>query len=310
MMISLLLGVLLNDFPQQDINFSHIQIPQEQVVWQSLPESDSRRFRAPQKKIINGKESLGIELSARSAIVVDVKSGKVLFKKDYEKPGSIASITKLMSALVFLDSNPKWDEQIILEERDERTGASPHIYRGEVVSLKDLFYTSLVSSDNNSTMALVRASNLSQSAFVQKMNDKAVELGLTNTYFVDPTGLNEGNISTALDISRLIYHAIQDKNIAKATTHSAYTITILNKNTKRRIYNTDQLLDSYINRTYKIKGGKTGFTYEAGSCLGVVVDDKNGNEIIVVVMGSKDNQHRFNEVKGLTQWAFDNFEWN
>lgn len=309
-MLSLLLGVLLHDLPTtQTIDFSHIQVPQERVVWEMLPEAGEREFLPPIKNVIDGKESLGIDLTARSAIVVDVKSGKILFEKGYDTQNSIASITKLMTALVFVDHNPGWEKEITLEQQDERVGAAPKIYRGESVSIHDLFYSSLVGSDNNATIALVRATGLGEANFVKRMNEKAAELGLEKTYFVEPTGLHEGNISTALDVSKLIYHATQHPKIAHATTQPTYTLNILNKDSARRIYNTDKLLDTYINQAFTILGGKTGFTYEAGSCLGIAVKDKSENDIIVVVMGSKNNEYRFKEVKGLTQWTFDNYTW-
>lgn len=311
MIVPFLLGLLLQDV-QAKAFLSIIPIEKTPVVveWQRLPDASLKIPKPPTKKIIDGKESLGLQVTAKSAIVVDAASGKVLFNKDLDTKTPIASITKLMTALVFLDYNPGWNTVVTLEERDERVGATPRIYRGETVTVKDLFYSSLVSSDNNSTIALVRTSGLSESEFVQKMNEKALSLDLDNTDFVDATGLDSGNKSTALDISRLVYYALRSEEISHATTRPAYQFTVANNNKRRTVYTTDRLLESYIHEKYNIRGGKTGFTNEAGSCLGVSVEGEQGQEIIVVVLGSQDNQYRFHEVKGLTQWAFDNYNWS
>lgn len=311
MILSFLLSVLLQDLPSsKNIAVFQDVTTQKHIVLSTLPVASIRKFLPPIKKNIDGKESLGVEITARAGIVLDVKSGAVLFSKDYNVKSSIASITKLMTALVFLEYNPGWDTKITMSIEDERNGASSRIYRGEETSVKDLFYASLVSSDNNSTMALVRSTGLSEKEFVDKMNEKAKFLGLRDTVFEDPTGLLEGNVSTSMDIAKLIYNAMLNEEISKATTRPVYSVSIYNKSTQRKIYNTDTLLDSYINKAYEIKGGKTGFTNEAGSCLGVMVNNKKGNDIIVVVMGSENNSMRFNEVKALTQWAFDNYSWN
>lgn len=308
MMLSMLLGLLLNDF--SNAVTEPVAEPPAIVNFQELPHAEDRPpILTPTKIIKDGKESLGVEISARSAIIVDVHSGKVLFEKNNQEKNSIASLTKLMTALTFIDYNPGWEKQIEMAKSDERNGATAHIYRGETVTVKDLFYTSLIGSDNNSTIALTRAAGLDIDTFVNEMNKKAEQLGLKDTVFTDPTGLDEGNISTPFDISKLIFHALNIPEIETATSKSSYLITIQNKNLKRTIYSTDLLLNSYINKSYSIRGGKTGFTPKAGACLGIQVEDKDKNDIIVVVMGSRDLNSRFHEVKALTQWAFNNYTW-
>lgn len=310
MMLSLLLSVLLQDIshPPQ-LSLDNRGIEHQQLKFNQLPESSERSYKVPVKKMVDGRESLGIEISGRSGIVVDVHTGTVLYSKEGHLQRPIASITKLMTALVFLDHNPGWEKEMVMLPADERVGAAAKIYRGEAVTVSDLFYASLVSSDNNATIALMRSTGLSESEFVRLMNEKSTEIGLKNTVFVEPTGLDQRNVSTALDISYLLYHSLQDPFIADATTRSVYSFDILNNEKTRNVYATDRLLDSYLNSSYTIKGGKTGFTYDAGSCLGIQIEDKDGNELIVVVLGSNNNQTRFTEVKALTEWTYDNFTW-
>lgn len=311
MIISFFLNLLLSDVPSalSTLTLKKEEIVSENQIVSFLPQSNFRGVVPPKKKFVEGRESLGIALTARSAIVIDVESGTPLFDKQFDVSASIASLTKLMTALVFLEHNPGWDKVITLEKRDERPGSSPRLYRGDEVLVRDLFYASLVSSDNNSTIALVRSTGYDEPAFVALMNQKARQWGLSNTMFLDPTGLNDGNVSTALDISRLIFHAMLSEDIRHATTRRSYNVSARNSNQVRKLYTTDRLLESYINNEYEIKGGKTGFTTEAGSCLGVMVGDKRGREIIVVVMGSQNNVQRFTEVKALTEWTFENYEW-
>jgi len=312
MIVQLLLSVLLQDLPSSDLIMQRTQkmMQQTTVVQEQLPASNLRVGRPPKKLVVDGKESFGVDISAQSAIVVDAKTGAVLFGKESFQEGSIASLTKLMTAMVFLDHNPGWDVPVILEQRDERAGAATKIYRGDEVTVRDLFNASLIASDNNSTMALVRSTGLGHAKFVELMNAKAVELGLEKTSFVEPTGLNAGNRSSAYDLSQMIYHALQRDEIQTVTSRKLYTVAALNSGAQRRLYTTDQLLDSYLNKKYRILGGKTGFTYDAGACLGIQVQNKEENNIIVVVMGAKDKNARFHEVKGLTEWTFENYSWN
>ncbi len=311
MIWNFLFNLLLSDLShkiKQDIVYL---LRPQYIVLQSFPAIEDRKVSAPKLKNKNTNASLRIipKISAKSALVVDVESGKVLFEKNGRYKGPIASITKLMTAIVFLENKPNWEKVITMKKIFERNGAWPKIYRGEQVKVRDLFYTSLVSSDNNSTVALVKSSGIPEKDFVKKMNEKAKQIGMVNTFFVEPTGLSEKNVSNVYDLAKLIFYALKKEKIADATTRTFYSFIIQNTGKKRIVHNTDKLLDSEMNRIFKIKGGKTGFTFEAGSCLGVLVEDKQGKKIIVIVLGSKDNNARFQEVKALTKWTFENYIW-
>lgn len=251
-------------------------------------------------------KNLDIDLTAKSAVVVDANTGKILFNKNAEEIVPIASITKLMTGLVFLDNNPGWYKLITMQEKDEMNGDKPDIERGETVSVNDLFYTSLISSDNNATAALARLTGLGTQGFIDGMNQKAADLHLTNTTFVEPTGLKEQNQSTALDLAHLAYHAFSNDSIQKVTSMQDYLIDIVNTGEARRIYSTDILLGS---DSLKVKAGKTGYLDEAGGCLVVQAENEAGNDIIVVVLGSKDQDTRFEEIQAIIEWTFNSYEW-
>lgn len=257
-------------------------------------------------------QNIGVEITAEKYVALDVKSGKILLQKEAETIQPIASITKLMTALVLLDFVEKWDEKVILLPEDETIGARPHIYRGEEVLFSDLWNASLISSDNNSIMAMIRYLNFSRNEFVEKMNQKATELKMYNSSFADPTGLSVENKSTALDIARLLYFALEREEIQKAVVKKSFTFRPENSKKSRTIYNTDILLDSFLNRKqfgYTLIGGKTGFIPQSGYCL-IVEVSKGENSVIIAVLNSATIESRFQDVKVVADWIFNNYKWD
>ncbi len=256
----------------------------------------------PHKKDNN---SWGVKITAQSAAVMDEDSGVILWQKNADEVRSLASITKLMTTLVFLEHNPGWDTPVTMEASDETRENSPNILRGETVTVKDLFYVSLIASDNNTTKALVRSTGLSEDAFVKKMNQKAQDLGLTQTTFVDVTGLDDKDHSTALDIIHLAKAAFANTHIGQATSQSSYNL-VTQAGRSKKINSTNNLLRSYLS----IKAGKTGSTNAAGYCLVAKIENKAGQNIIGVVLGSANHEQRFQDLKILSAWILDNFIWS
>jgi len=170
---------------------------------------------------------LDVKITAKSAIAVDAKTGTILYKNNSQEIRSMASITKLMTALVFLDHNPGWQKEIFTIASDRRNGGIIHLNTGEVMTLKDLFYTALIASDNDAAMALARSTGLSESEFINKMNQKAKQIGLTDTQFSDPTGLKFSNKSTAQEIIKLLNYALQDSVIKDATSTAKYEFEVM-----------------------------------------------------------------------------------
>ncbi len=264
---------------------------------------DAPNFQQPARVLDN--RSLGIKITAPAAIVLDIKSGEVLFDKNIHQPMPIASLTKLMSTLVFLENNSDLDQEVIIKKEDWQPGSTVAFYAGDRVTLRDLFYSSLAGSANNAMMALAHASGLSEEEFIKKMNSRAKLLGLKNTQFVEPTGLDAGNVSTAYDIARLASYALRDGNIKQAVTTTDYGFRVRNTGRFQKVSNTNKLLKSFLH----ITGGKTGFTEAADYCLASRITNDQGGEIMVVVLGSTSEQARFQEVKGLAWWTFENYKW-
>lgn len=277
-----------------------------------LPQAETKKMRmtAPQRDIES--DSVGVEVSAQSVLVVDAKTGKVLYEKNSSDIRSIASITKLMTALVFLDYNPGWESTIGILESDYRDGGIIYLIASEEVSINDVFYTTLIASSNEAAVALSRSTGLATEEFVSKMNEKASDLDMVNTFFVDVTGLNSGNKSTAVDVIKLFRTALSNSSISEATGTSQYEIDIINRSITRTIKSTNAVLGQEFgigDNTYTVRAGKTGYLEAAGYCFTSKISDNNGMNIFAVVLGSDTINARFSDTKSLAYWVFNNYNW-
>ncbi len=249
-----------------------------------------------------------INLPAEKAVVLAGDDRISFFDKRADEVQPIASITKLMTALVFLENNPGWETTYMIGRDDLIEGGKLNLFRGEEIKLKDIFKTSLIASDNGATIALVHASGLSEEEFVKKMNEKALALGLTNTNFRDPIGLSDDNVSTAREVALLAKEALVRPEIIEATESKDYQFTTLDGREKM-IESTDYLLFDSEDNQFQVLGGKTGYTDKAGYCYVGRFEDLSGREIISVVLNSAGKNDRFRESKSLVKWVFDNYTW-
>ncbi len=233
---------------------------------------------------------------ARNAILLDPTTGEVLFEKNSSRSVPIASLSKLMTAMVFLEQKPDLTREVEVTAIEIAGAGHTQLRRGEHVPLGELLHMSLMCSDNCATRVIARESGLPATDFIARMNRKAVELGLTGTRFVEFTGLDEHNVSTASDIARLLHAAANETLIAEITTTRSYAFR-----TQRRahaISNTNRLLYG----RYEILGGKTGFILEAGYCFATWVR-ADGRDLIAVVLGAPTNATRFADAVRLIQKA-------
>lgn len=240
-------------------------------------------------------------IRSKAALAVDIEKGEILFEKNMEKQLPIASLTKLMTALIFLEQNPNLDDTATIILSDAKFAGRSRLRVGETLTLKDLLHASLTCSNNRATKTLVRVSGLSFEGFVIRMNQKAEEIGLENTCFYEPTGLDENNQSTALDCARLLSFALTDSVIASVTSKKIYNFTSVYRKRKRshQIVNTNKLLLSSLD----VKGGKTGYNGASGWCLGTLVEDKDGTKIAAVVLGAPTKLARFREARSIIKWS-------
>jgi len=248
------------------------------------------------------------EIAAASAAVLTDDGHLWLNTKAPEHRQPIASITKLMTALVFLDHQPGWDKSYTIARADAVEGGKVNLFLGETVLVKDLFNASLVASDNGATLALARSTGLSDVDFIAAMNRKAQDLGLLQTTFADPIGLNNDNLSTAKDVARLAQVALNQPDIAAAVSRSSYHFRT-EQGQEKNLESTDWLLDSDADDNLEALGGKTGYTEQAGYCFVGRFRDAQSRTLIVAVLDSGSKNDRFLQARALAAWAFTYCQW-
>jgi len=230
---------------------------------------------------------------ARNAIVLDPATGEVLYQKNADLSVPIASLSKLMTALVFLEQQPDLAREAMVTRAELRRGGHTQLVLRERVTLGDLLHMSLMASDNVATRVLMRESGISEEDFLARMNRKALEIGLSSTRFVEATGLDERNVSTAADVAKLLQAAAKDDLIRSIMTTRSHAF----RSGSRRYHqvgNTNRMLFG----RYEILGGKTGFISEAGYCFAAWVRTQ-GRDVIAVVLGAPTNATRFADVRRL-----------
>ncbi len=254
-------------------------------------------------------ESRGINVNALSAALIDSKSGMVLWEKNGSQKLPLASMTKVMTATIFLENNPGFDKEIMISPYDDAEGARIGFYAGEVVRAGDLFYTTLVGSKNNAAKALARSTGMSTTDFVNKMNEKASVLGLSNTSFVEMTGLDSRDQSSALDYAELSSYAYRKMEMLQASTTKSYGFYTTNSGRYLDCNNTNKLLNSSL----YITGGKTGYLpYSWGGInynLMIKAKNSEGHEIVGVIMGDNSYSDLQRTMEDLINWGFSNYIW-
>jgi D-alanyl-D-alanine endopeptidase (penicillin-binding protein 7) len=239
------------------------------------------------------------DVRAEAAIVFNPQTGEVLWEENSRAPRSIASITKVMTAIVFMADEPDLQEWVTIDRSDVTNASVTYLRAGERVRLGDLLHLTLIASDNGAARALARTSEGGHQGFKARMNETASQLGLQSTRFAEPSGLDANNISSAYDVSHMISFAANDPTIGAVMLkerHGFYT--------DRRAINiksTNKLLADQ-----PITAAKTGFTNKAGFCLATLLRMPGTNQqVAVVVLGAKSSANRFWETRHLFNWVKD-----
>ena len=245
---------------------------------------------------------------AKSAILIEASTGEILFEKNADEKLHPASMTKMMSMLLIIeaieDGVLKWDQVIQVSENASSMGGSQILLEtGEKMSVLDLFKGVAIASGNDAVVALAEAVAGSESNFVSMMNKRAKELGLTNTNFKNPHGLDDDNhYSTSRDMSIIAKELVKHNEVLKYTkVYEDY----LRENTDRKIWlvNTNRLVRFYDG----VDGLKTGYTEKAGYCM-TATAMKDGMRIIAVVMGEETSKIRNQEVSEMLDYAFAQYK--
>ncbi len=274
------------------------------MVYKPLPVS---RPAVPLQK---DTDTFSVPITAEAALVVDDETNTVLYKKNSSDVRSLASISKLMSALVLNQLPIKWANTTIVTDEDYDNN-SHHINVGEKYTLEDLWHIALIGSSNSAILTLVHNSGLTQEEFVARMNSYAAELGLTSLRFVEPTGLDSRNMGNAQDIAKLLKEALKVRRIADTLSIGEYFSHPAAPSKSRRVWSTDWLLTKWVPSNFDADQivGKTGYISESGYNFTVRITGKNKHAIRVVVLGSAANETRFSEARDLAEWTYTHFVW-
>ncbi len=241
-----------------------------------------------------------ISTSATSAVLMDQDSGRILYSENIHEVRSIASISKIMTGILAVESG-KLDETVTVgDEILKAYGSGIYIKQGEKISLRDLVYGLMLRSGNDAAVTIATYVSGSVEEFVSLMNAKATELGMKHTTFNNPSGLDEeeGNYSCAYDMAILTSYAMKNKDYRTITGTKKHTVKT-NKNTYVW-HNKHKLLTQYKYAT----GGKTGFTKKARRTL-VTTATNNDMNLVVVTLNDGDD---FNDHMNLFEYGFQNYE--
>ena len=237
--------------------------------------------------------------TSRSSIVMDLDSGRVLYENNADEVKLIASITKIMTCIIALEEGDLDSEVKVGEEVLKMYGTSIYLEVGEKMKLIDLLYGLMLRSGNDASVVIAKEIAGTEEKFVKMMNEKAKEIGMTNTTFNNPHGLDEKtkNYSTARDMAKLSRYAYQNKTYRKITSTEEYRVKTDNKS--YLWYNRMKLLGNYKYCT----GGKNGYTPSAGKTL-VTTHKKNDLKITIVTLNDNDE---YNNHENLAEATFDNY---
>ncbi|MCX7190770.1 MAG: serine hydrolase [Candidatus Methylopumilus sp.] len=241
-----------------------------------------------------------LRVASSNALIVNQNTGEVLFAKDTDALTSIASVTKLMTAMVTLDANLSMDEEIAITNEDVDTlkNSSSKLPVGTVLPRSELLKIALIASDNRAASALGRNYPTGKAGFVNAMNIKALQLDMTRSEFADPTGLNNHNMSTAEDLVKMVKAAYQYPEIREITTTASYEAYVKGHRAPVNFNNTNGL----IRKSDWIIGlSKTGFIQEAGRCL-VMQAMISGQPMIIVLLKSYGSATRTADANRIRKW--------
>ena len=257
---------------------------------------------------VSAENDLKLAEKAKSAILVEASTGKILFEKNADEKLHPASMTKMMSMLLIIEAIEngiiKWDQVVQVSENASSMGGSQILLEtGEKMSVRDLFKGVAIASGNDAVVALAETVAGNVSNFVSMMNKRAKELGLTNTNFKNPHGLDDANhYSSSRDMMLIAMELVKHKEVLEYTKiYEDY----LREDTDRKIWlvNTNRLVRFYDG----VDGLKTGYTEDAGYCM-TATAEKDGMRVIAVVMGEETSKIRNQEVSEMLDYAFAQYK--
>jgi D-alanyl-D-alanine endopeptidase (penicillin-binding protein 7) len=244
------------------------------------------------------KASPAPDVRSQAYYIVDGSGDSVLASRRENTPAPIASITKLMTALVVLEAGQPLEEKIAITADDVRAtaGSGSRLPQGARLSRSDLLHLSLMSSDNRAAHAVCRSYPKGLSACVRAMNAKAARLGMKSARFVEPTGLSAGNVASPRDLAKLVIAAGEDPTVRAFSTDAEHSVQVGRHVLQFR--NTNSLVDK---ADWQVSVQKTGYTADAGRCL-VMAAVIDGRDVVIVLLNSFGKYTRTADAKRIRTW--------
>lgn len=272
-----------------------------------LPNIEIDKIKLPPLKKENYIEPA---IWAKNYILIDIDIFYPLAEKNCDAKVPIASTTKIMTAIIVLENYKLDDVVTVSNKAASQIGDAIYLITDEKLTVKSLLYALLVQSGNDAAMAL--AEHMGYEKFMEKMNEKAKYLGLNDTFFKDPSGLDDSAFSTAKDLAIVTSYAMRSETFRKSVSTIEITISSIEQKYANKLKNSNRLLvpDELLFYQNAI-GVKTGYTPDAGHCL-VAAAEKNNHTLVSVVLNTNENSKDASarESKKLLEWGFDNFKWN
>ncbi len=238
------------------------------------------------------------DISAVSAVLYCKETGDVIFEKNSDRSLSMASTTKIMTSVLALECNTPYREVEVTAEMVNVEGTSSGLKAGDKIRLTDLVYCMLLESGNDAANSVAIAVGGSIEGFALMMNEKASEIGMNNTSFVTPSGLDaENHCTTAYDMALLTAYALDNEEFVAACSEDSYTVSFIDSDKQVTLYNHNRLLSEYEDCI----GVKTGFTKKSGRCL-VSAAERDGVTLIAVTLNAGDD---WNDHKKMLDYGFE-----
>jgi D-alanyl-D-alanine endopeptidase (penicillin-binding protein 7) len=235
------------------------------------------------------------KIRTESAIIVDLESGNIILGKNEENVRSIASLTKLATALTFLSTTPNLQVIETVTDADRLGAGRSRLRIGSKATLYDIFHLMLICSDNVAARIVARSTGLDSTQFVAKMNKMANSLKLLHTHFADPTGLDPANVSTAAELAIIFKTALDQPFISQVVAKKEFTFKSASSKRTITVHNTNHMLFG----RQDIIGGKTGYISESGYCLVLGIDNGGGKKLAAVLLGAPTSGTRFRDAARL-----------
>jgi D-alanyl-D-alanine endopeptidase (penicillin-binding protein 7) len=262
-------------------------------------DADTTSGLADDATIWNGLDRGNLDLRSAAALIVD-EQGNIVYAKGVDEPRPIASITKLMTAMVILDSDQSLDEPVAItkEDRDLIKLTGSRLVYGSTLTREEMLRLALLASDNRAANALARNYPGGRAAFIEAMNAKAHDLGMSNSRFADPAGLDPDNVASPRDILKMVQAAKAYPLIVDATTSTDMTVYPLKGRGPLRFGNTNRLLRR---AHWDIQLSKTGYINEAGRCL-VMQAEILDHPLYIVLLDSFGKLTPYGDSNRLRRW--------